>query len=438
MLKSLEKKWSHTLLVSVFKSLYCFSNMLCVTKKKTHKGSDNISGVIVIGALNDPDYANVAAEICDLNMSSGLGTSAVNDENLHNNIRSSDRDVVWGVAGLHTLVNLSNLLDSIPNTSGFLRTNENGVCAPTTRHNDGRSGIRKPLSDLSILVDNIPHTIRGGHGSCKRQRSKQAADHLPRGQHTTLRNADAKRQRTAQSASPVLNASVIAIDNVAPLESDARTSGQGSSTHDIVESFVDWDEDLINAWDACDFELPTPSQSPSESMNVQETPVASEQTPELGVIHINQEDNNSEDTELSPSVLTQSLDVQRTVDSEQATAVVQLNREEIDSEDTELYTSVMTPTLEIRSVAASEQDPEPLPGNQQAYRNELADDEQVTGSTGNEVTLEELKDFLHYVWYDYTQFKQFVVYGFSNQDTERRKLFELITEIITLLKKPTL
>ncbi|XP_065138017.1 uncharacterized protein [Paramisgurnus dabryanus] len=313
-----------------------------------------------------------------------------------------------------------------------------GVCAPATRHDDGRAGIRKPLSDLSFLVDNIPHTTRGGHGSRKRQRSIQAEVHTPRGQHTTLRNADAKRQRTVQSVSPVLNDSVIAIDNVAPLESDARTPGQGSSTHDIVESYVDWDEDLINAWDACDFELPTPSQSPSASMNVQETPVASEQTPESGVIHINQEDNKSEDAELPPTVLTQSLDVQTTVDSEQATVVVRLNREEVDSEDTELYTSDMKPTLEIRSVASSEQDPEPLPGNQQAYRNELAADEQVTGSTGNEVTLEELKDFLHYVWYDYVQFKQFVIDVFSNQDTERRKLSELSTEIITLLKKTTL
>ncbi|XP_073670926.1 uncharacterized protein [Paramisgurnus dabryanus] len=278
--------------------------------------------------------------------------------------------------------------------------------------------------DLSILVDNIPHTTQGGHGACKRQRSNQATVHPPRGQHTTLRNVDAKRQRTAQSASPVLNASVIAIDNVSPLESDARTSGQGSSTHDIAVSFVDWDEDLINAWDACDFELPTPSQSPSASMNVQETPVASEQTPELGVIHINREDNKSKDTELYPSVLTQSLEVQSSTASEQAPAVVPLNREEVDSEDTELCPSVLTPTLEIRSAVSSEQDPEPLPGNQQAYRNELAADEQVTDSTGNEVTLEEIKDFLHYVWYAYVQFKQFVVDGLSNQDTERRKQFE--------------
>ncbi|XP_073669583.1 uncharacterized protein [Paramisgurnus dabryanus] len=350
------------------------------------------------GALNDTDYANVADEICALN--TGLGNPTVNDENLHNNIRSSDRDVVWGVAGLHTLANLSNLLDSIPNTSGFLRNNENGICATATRHNDGRSGIRKPLSDLSILVDNIPHTTLRGHGSHKRQRSIQAEIHTPRGPHTTLRNTDAKRQRMVRSVSPVLNDRVIASDNVGPLESDARTSGQGSNTHDIVESFVDWDEDLIIAWDACDFELHTPVQSLSASMNVQETPVASEQTPELGVNHINQEDNNSEDTELFPYVLTQNLDVQRIVDSEQ--------------------------------------DLEPLPGNQQAYRNELVTDEQVTDSTGNEVTPEELKDFLHYVWHDYAQFKQFVVDGFAIQDTERRKLLGLIAEIITLLKNPTL
>ncbi|XP_065109408.1 uncharacterized protein [Paramisgurnus dabryanus] len=388
------------------------------------------------GALNDTDYANVAAEICALN--TGLGNPTVNDENLHNNIRSSDRDVVWGVAGLHTLANLSNLLDSIPNTSGFLRNNENGICATATRHNDGRSGIRKPLSDLSILVDNIPHTTLGGNGSHKRQRSIQAEIHTPRGPHTTLRNTDAKRQRTVRSVPPVLNDRVIASDNVGPLESDARTSGQGSSTHDIVESFVDWDEDLFIAWDACDFEIPTPVQSPSASMNVQGTTVASEQTPELGVNHINQEDNNSEDTELSPYVLTQNLDVQRTVDSEQTIAVIQLNREEVGSEDTELSPYVLTQNLDVQRIVDSEQDPEPLPGNQQAYRNELVADEQVTDSTGNEVTPEELKDFLHYVWHDYVQFKQFVVDGFAIQDTERRKLLGLIAEIITLLKNPTL
>ncbi|XP_073712262.1 uncharacterized protein [Misgurnus anguillicaudatus] len=382
------------------------------------------------GALNDPIYADVVVEICDLNRSSGLRTPMVNDENSHNN-RSSPRKAVWGVADRRTLANLSNLVASIPSTSRGVGNNENGIRTPTTRHNAGGSGIRKPLLDLSILVGNTPHTTRSGLGACKRPRTNQTTVQAPGARHTPLRDTGAKRHRAGQSASSVLNDNVLTINNVYHLGSDARTSPTVSSTSDNAVSFADWDEDLISAWDACDFELPTPSPPPSESTNVQETHVESVQTTEVVATPIIREDDDSED-ELSPSVLPQTLEALNTTTSDQAPAVVPL--EDDNSVDTGLSPSVLPSNPEDRSSMSTEHDPEVLPGNQQAYRNELVTDEQTPDIDGNAVTLKEIKDFLHYVWSDYVQFKQFVATGFSNMDTEQRSLFVLNTEIVTLLK----